>query len=45
MAYGLVTRNGILLDGTSAPGKRGNLTVAGKRIDAMGKRSLTVLQS
>ena len=45
MACDLVSRNGILVDGASAPSKRGDLTVAGKRIAAMGQRSLTTLRS
>ena len=45
MAYEIVSRNGILVDGASAPDKRGDLTVAGKCIAAMGQRSLTTLRS
>ena len=45
MAYEIVSRNGFLVDSASAPSKRGDLTVAGKRITAMGQRSLTTLRS
>lgn len=36
MAHDLFTRNGILVDATGTPGKRGNLTAAGRRVAAIG---------
>jgi N-acyl-D-amino-acid deacylase len=36
MTYDLIIENGLLVDGTGAPGKRADLGVAGKQIDAIG---------